>query len=1377
MKRCILILLLCCVSPWTVAMDRVAILSTKFVLDRKFQLMQSAAKEQGIDLAWTQVDLEGEAGVKRVLEGARFVMFDAPRTDDQALIERVAGKRLRELALPTTSINVMSPPVRLRAINLDKAQAQRVFEYYVGGTRINHERLFQYLNALLNGKELAAVPPPMELPNGGIYHPGYNKLVFENLPQYLNWWEKKYGRKWQTMPVIGIEMSSTYISDGQSRMLDEMVGALEKANALPLMFYRGSRVARARTEAQSPATVATASASGKPAGDVGGGRPAASATNDMGGFPNPKATRVVQVDEPLISIGGKPILNVLLVNTFLGVDPEARKAWHQALGIPAINVLSYREGPRADYLKDMVGVNSFNLPFSLTNAEYIGLQDPVVLTANEGGELVPMPEQMQLLVQKSVNLARLQTMPNADKQVALFFWNNPPGEKNQGASNMNVPRSIAYLVDQLKQEGYAFTSTTEQEVIAAVAQMLRPAYRPGTMAELLKSPHWDFLPMVEYKRWFATLPANVRQSVERYWGTPEKSYWISKRDGVTGFVIPRMKLGKLLVLPQPMRSESAAGHHDEKKIFHDTKVPLNHFYMATYLWTREHFKANAIVHFGTHGSQEWTPGKERGLWAFDDPNLLVGNTPVVYPYIVDNIGEAIHVKRRGRGVIVSHQTPAFAPAGLSDDFVKINDLIREYQSLDNGLVKESNRKLIIEQVVKMNIHKDMKWKVADLDRNFDKLLRDVEDYLEDLGASMQPLGLHTLGKDAERGHLINNVMQMLGQPLYERTGVKNAKAAFKGDYKQLQQTKPYRFVEEFVFSDRPLDELSDPQLKALAQRGRKFLVDLRAYWEIEGVSKGLSARWIDPSYGGDPIRNPDSLNTGRNMYGFDPSRVPTRAAYEAGKQAVQQLISSYQVEHGKFPEKLAFTMWSTETMRHLGMLEAQILYAMGVKPKWNEGGQVTGMEVIPQAELGRPRIDAVISLTGLYRDQFPNVMERFNEAIGMLAALDEDNSKNFIKANTERIHTALLKQGVKKDQAAEFALTRVFGNESGDYSTKLTDATLASDMWEDGDGKLEKLYLSRMSWAYGPNTANWSRKLTDDSGREINTYAEHLKGTSAAVFSRSSNLRGLLDTDHPFEYLGGISMAVKYLDGKNPQLYISNMRDPNKAKLETAEKFLATELRAVYQHPNWMKEMQKEGYAGTLQMLNTVNNFWGWQVMDRNVVRDDQWQEFHESYVKDRYKLGMREWFEKSNPTALAQVAERMLEAIRKDYWKADVQTKRELVAVYQEVAAKHDVFSANETFKAYVKELAQGYGLGTPSSSQAAASPAQQKVQAQMQPATPPAPQPPDVVRGQEMREVSKETRIEQLIWTYAWLIALVVIGGISYQAWSTRRELRTRN
>ena len=1363
------------------AADKVALLSTSFVLERKFKLMEEAARLQGVELAWTQVDRAepagGEAGARRALQGARLVILDSPRSDDQAQIERVAGKLLREAGLPTVGVQVMSPPQRLRALQMDAAQAQRLFDYYVGGTRANHERLASYLKAWLTGGDLAAVPPPIELPNGGIYHPGYEQAVFATLPQYLAWWQRQAGRDWQGQPVVAMETSSSYLSDGQARMLDETVAALEKSGAVPIVFYRSSRVQRARGDATGAAPPGAAASGGRPAWT----RRAEPAAAEAGpGFPNPQAARSVAIDEPLITLQGRLLPQVLIVNTFLGTDPEARKAWHQAMGIPVINLVHYRTGTRADYAKDKAGVSSFYLPFTLTSAEYIGLQDPVVLTANEGGELVPMPEQMDLLVGKSVNLARLALAANADKNVALLFWNHPPGEKNQGASNLNVPRSIEHVVDRLRAEGYAFDAVSESQVIAAVAQMLRPTYRKTGLADLMKTPHWDFLPLAAYQRWYATLPAAVRQRIDAHWGAPEKSHFFARKAGVPGFVIPRLQLGRLVVMPQPQRGE-AATLDEEKKLFHDTKVPLNHYYLATYLWIREQHRAHAIVHFGTHGTQEWTPGKERGLWAYDDPNLLVGNVPVVYPYIVDNIGEAIHVKRRGRGVIVSHQTPAFSPAGLSDDLVRINDAIREYGSLDEGLVKENARKQVIELAVKMNIVKDLKWKVADLEREFPKFLRDIEDYLEDLGAAQQPLGLHTLGRDTERAHLASNVMQMLGQPLYERYGFKSAKAVFKGDYRHIQQTQPYRFVEEFVLGDKPVAQLNDAALAALADKGRRYAAALRAAVEIEGISRGLAARWIDPSYGGDPIRNPDAVPTGRNMYGFDPGRVPTRAAYAAGQEAVENLIRSYQATHGgQFPDKLAFTMWSTETMRHLGMLEAQILWAMGVKPTWDVGGRVTGMQVVPLAELGRPRIDAVISLTGLYRDQFPNVMERFNEAIAMLAKAEEDPKQNFVRANSQRIHKLALQRGLSEEEAEDFALTRIFGNESGDYSTKLTDATLASDQWKEGDGKLEKLYLSRMSWAYGPNSANWSRKFSDAKGAEFNAYAEHLKGTRAAVFSRSSNLRGLLDTDHPFEYLGGISMAVKHLDGAAPQLYISNMRDANRAKLETAEKFMATELRAVYQHPNWMAEMKKEGYAGTLQMLNTINNFWGWQVMDRNVVRDDQWQEFHESYVKDRYKLGLREWFEKSNPTALAQVAERMLEAIRKDYWKADEQTRRELVAIYQDIARRHDVHTSNETFKAYVKELAAGFGMGAapaparPATAMPKAAPPAAAVQPPAVAPPPPPPKPADVVRGQQLREVPMTRQIQQLIWAYGWLIGLVLLGGIAWQAWRTRRENR---
>jgi cobaltochelatase CobN len=565
--------------------------------------------------------------------------------------------------------------------------------------------------------------------------------------------------------------------------------------------------------------------------------------------------------------------------------------------------------------------------------------------------------------------------------------------------------------------------------------------------------------------------------------------------------------------------------------------------------------------------------------------------------------------------------------------VRINDAIREYGSLDEGLVKENARKQVIELAVKMNIVKDLKWKVADLEREFPKFLRDIEDYLEDLGAAQQPLGLHTLGRDTERAHLASNVMQMLGQPLYERYGFKSAKAVFKGDYRQIQQTQPYRFVEEFVLGDKPVAQLNDAALAALADKGRRYAAALRAAVEIEGISRGLSAKWIDPSYGGDPIRNPDAVPTGRNMYGFDPGRVPTRAAYAAGQEAVENLIRSYQATHGgQFPDKLAFTMWSTETMRHLGMLEAQILWAMGVKPTWDVGGRVTGMQVVPLAELGRPRIDAVISLTGLYRDQFPNVMERFNEAIAMLAKAEEDPKQNFVRANSQRIQKLALQRGLSEEEAEDFALTRIFGNESGDYSTKLTDATLASDQWKEGDGKLEKLYLSRMSWAYGPNSANWSRKFSDAKGAEFNAYAEHLKGTRAAVFSRSSNLRGLLDTDHPFEYLGGISMAVKYLDGAAPAALHQQHARRQQGQAGNGREVHGHRTARRLPAPQLDGRDEEGGLCRHLQMLNTINNFWGWQVMDRNVVRDDQWQEFHESYVKDRYKLGCANGSRRATP-------------------------------------------------------------------------------------------------------------------------------------------------
>ncbi|WP_396957150.1 cobaltochelatase subunit CobN [Nitrosomonas sp.] len=470
MRFRLLLGLLVCLLPMMATAAKVAVLSTSFVLERKFKLMETAAREHGLELAWTQVDREGKAGVARVLDNAAFAIIDAPNDDAMTQIEQMAGEDLRARAIPFLGIHLFNLPMRMQAQHMEEAQVQRLFSYYVGGTRINHERMMQYLKAWLEGGDLSAVPLPVELPNGGIYHPDADQMIFASLPEYLDWWQQRHNRSWQDNPVIGMETSSSYLSDGQTRQFDETITAIERAGGVPVVFYRGSRVMRSKPVARLPEQAIT------PPGEKSLKDTPATRIHD---FPNPLPLPSPTLDEPLVTLDGKLILHALMVNTFLGVNPDGRKAWYQSLGIPVINFMQYRTGTRTGYMRDNAGVSSFLLPFWLTVAEYIGLQDPVIVTTNEEGELAPMPEQMDLLVGKLINLARLAMLPNSKKNIALLFWNHPPGEHNQGASNLNVPRSVVHLVERLRGEGYAFDTVSEDQIHNGCRQNAAPGLPSG----------------------------------------------------------------------------------------------------------------------------------------------------------------------------------------------------------------------------------------------------------------------------------------------------------------------------------------------------------------------------------------------------------------------------------------------------------------------------------------------------------------------------------------------------------------------------------------------------------------------------------------------------------------------------------------------------------------------------------------------------------------------------------------------------------------------------------------------------------------------------------------------------------------------------------
>ncbi|WP_217125829.1 cobaltochelatase subunit CobN [Hydrogenophilus thiooxidans] len=1198
----------------------------------KFRLLAEIARPHGVQVEVRYVHrlpAEVDGGLFR---GYDLVFFDTYLID--VVRERLA-RALPELKVPHLWLYDARPAWD----GLPDALAKRLIAYYNSGGRANFDGFFASVAAHLSGRPLVGIAEPVVFPKTGVYHPGAPDLVFPDSAAYFAWKQLP-----ADAPVIAVALHQQYIASMQTEFVDNLIARIESAGAVALPVYG-------------------------PAFDP-------------------------QWLSRMLAPAGKPLAHAL-INTQIVLNPEGLRAEFERLGIPVVQAMPYRKGDAAAWAADPQGVQLMDVPFYLAQAEFAGISDIQIAAATqkENDRIVAIEPQAAAVVAKALNLVALQRKANADKRLAVFFWNYPPGEKNLSASFMNVPRSLEFTLAALKAAGYATETPSEAVLIDILQQLLAPFYRDGRLDALLHSGLAELFPVAEYKAWLAGLPEPVRRELEEKFGPPEKSAMAIRRNGTDYFVIPRYQIGNIVILPQPPRGEK--WEDKEKALYHSTKSPPSHFYLAVYLWTRAKFRSDAIVHYGTHGTQEWLPGKERGLSVFDYPMLAVGDVPVVYPYIADNIGEAQQAKRRGRATILSHQPPPFRPAGLHDVLTRIHDLLHAWINQDEGAVKEKIKADLLAAVKQERIERDMGWTLERAAAEFPTFIDELHKHLHELAETVQPLGLHTLGRAPDEKHRLATVLLMLGRPFWEAAAAQagtpkgELDEALIADYEQLPETAPYRLLRAHLVEGRPTDALPDA-LREQLDKAKKWYADIGAHNELPALLAALEGRYIPTSYGGDPIKNADAYPTGRNLYGFDPSRVPTKQAWEAGKDAAEQLLAEHRKLKGAAPKKLTFSLWSVETMRHQGILEAQALWLMGVEPVWDAGGRVTDVKLVAREALGRPRVDVVLSVTGLYRDHFPTTMKLLAKAAQLAAEAPEDD--NPVAANSRRIAAELEKQGMDAAAAKRAGQTRIFSSETGRYSTGLDDASLATDTWKgkaEGDRKLAQLYLARMQYAYGPDEADWGKTGDELGGKDLNLYAAHLKGTEGAVLSRTSNTYGMLTTDDPFQYLGGIGLAVRYLDGKAPELYISNLRGSGGGRIEGAARFLARELATRNFHPGYIIGLQKEGYAGTLQLLDSMNNFWGWTATAREIVRDDQWQEFVDVYVKDKHNLGLQQWFERHNPHALAQIIERMLEAARQGYWDADPKVVAELKQRYLDLARRYDVKSDNAAFEKFV-----GYGI-----------------------------------------------------------------------------------
>jgi len=904
----------------------------------------------------------------------------------------------------------------------------------------------------------------------------------------------------------------------------------------------------------------------------------------------------------------------------------------------------------------------------------------------------PHPDQVDWLCNRAISWAELGRTDNADKKVSIIYWNHEGGKNDIGASYLDIGSSFKLLLEQMHAEGYDVGNGTipngSEFMDLFITSRNVGAWAPGELEKVVDSGMVTLLPTDEYLEWYNTLPESVRKGVEDTWGEAPGDIMVYENSSGKYFVIPTVQLGNVNFIPQP----SKAGLSDDTLIYHNTSIPPTHQYLATYFWINRVYDADAIIHFGTHGSQEWLAGKELGISRYDYPALMVDDTPVIYPYIMDNVGEGTQAKRRGNAVIIDHLTPPIVAAGIYGDLAAIDEKIGNYQtsaSENDTAMMGLYRNSTIELYTNLSLENDLGVTPDELrsmseDDFGDFISNIVHEYLDTLQSTLMPYGVHTFGVAPEDEKLVCMVKSMLrGDFIDHIYNVIPRDGGTEDDREDQADSLAMDLLNATLLNGT---NVSAAQFEVLGLTNDTITEDLnlgmeyadklsQSTREINQTLRALDAEYIEPGPGNDPIRNPEALPTGRNFYSFDQRKFPDEETTAMGAVLADQLVEDYYNSHnGTYPIKVSYTLWAMETMRHNGLMEAQIYSLLGVRPVRNNG-VLTGFTVIPLEEMNHPRIDVLIQSSGMYRDTFPYQLALIDTAIRTVAELNETNETNYVRWNSLKMEDELLTNGYNESTAKYLSKCRIFSEAVGDYGNGMPDAIAASDTWEN-ETKLADLFISKTSYIYGQDLSG--NGLWGDNYEDLLTM--NLLDIDAAVHSDSTNLFGIIDGDDYYGYLGGIGLTVRALTGETPEMYIASLENVDSLQIISLKEALRTELRARYYNPKWITGMMEADYAGARQMMKFTEYLWGWDVTNPDLITDSDWNEIYDIYVNDKYDLGLDEFLKTDNPYQYQSITARMLETARKGYWDASDEVIQNLVKEYAESVVKDGVTCCHHT-------------------------------------------------------------------------------------------------
>jgi len=867
-----------------------------------------------------------------------------------------------------------------------------------------------------------------------------------------------------------------------------------------------------------------------------------------------------------------------------------------ALDVPVVQAVAATR-PRSDWEASAAGLSPLDVAMSVAIPEFDGRIVTVPFSFKEvvdDGDVLGSPvtayrtlaDRVDRVAGVAARLAALRHVPNAEKRVAVVLSAYPTKRSRIGnAVALDTPASVIDLLHAMRAAGYRVDRI--------------PADGDGLMAELADGLTADGAGRwagAGYGSWFATPPAAVQADMTEAWGPPPGD--VSVDDG--HFTFAGVDLGGVLVAVQPPR-----GFGDNPiAVYHSPDLAPTHHYLAFYRWLETVWGASAVVHAGKHGTLEWLPGKGVGLSAACYPDVALGDLSLVYPFVVNDPGEGTQAKRRAHAVIVDHLLPPMTRADTYDHTARLESLLDEYAriaALDPAKLA-AVRAQVWDLLVEAEMHRDLGVDTPPEGDDFDDLVLHVDGYLCELKDAQIRGGLHVLGRPPEGDAEVDLVLAMTRLPQGPVPPLRRA-ATGRHDV-DAAEAEARALLEAAQAAGWQPDGVSDhPTLAWVCDR---LVPDLRRTTdEVANLLAALDGRYVPAGPSGAPTRGMASvLPTGRNFYSVDPKAVPSRLAWDVGCRLADELVARHVAEEGRPPESVGLVVWGTAAMRTSGDDVAEALALLGVRPVWaEESGRVTGLELIPLEELGRPRVDVTLRISGFFRDAFPHVVALLDDAVG-LAGFDDD--------------------------------PRIFGAKPGAYGSGILPLLESRDWRSDDD--LAEVYLAWGGYSYG---------RAGMGVPAVEAMKRRFAGIQVAVKNQDNREHDIFDSDDYLQDHGGMVATIRALTGAQPKAWFGDSADPARPKVRSLAEEAARVVRTRVVNPKWIAAMQRHGYKGAFEMAATVDYLYGYDATAR-VVEDWMYERVTDAYVADP---AVRKFFEQSNPWALRSIAERLLEAVDRGLW------------------------------------------------------------------------------------------------------------------------------